>query len=171
MRDYFDSPTVRGFLEEVLEDEVSFRMTGVRWSTVDSDPRVIWHDHYYWDPDLLSRRERFERIAFNCYLDGSSQESGPLIVSPRAFHDPAHAPSADVHAPRPEEIEVEVPPRSIVFMDSALYHCARTGMSANLRTMWGGQAQARSCTRAHPEDTDGVLAAVRAWKRRHESPR
>lgn len=171
MREYYDSPTVRGFLEHALEDEVSFKMTGVRWSTLDSDPRVIWHDHFYRDPGLLARRSGFERLAFNCYLDGSTQESGPLIVSPRAFHDPLHAPSTDVRAPRPEEIEVEVPPLSIVFMDSALYHCARRGTSGDVRTMWGGQAQARSCSRAHPEDTDGALAAIQAWRRRRVSSR
>jgi hypothetical protein len=164
VREFLEAPPIRTFLEHAIEERVGFKMTGVRWSNLDSQPRIIWHDHFYWDPALLTQRRRFERVSLNCYLDGSTQAMGPLIVWPRAFHDPLHAPSVDPFAPRRGEIEVEAPPLSAVFMDSALDHCARRGTSARMRTMWGGQVQAQSCRRSHPQDTDGAWSAVQAWR-------
>jgi hypothetical protein len=164
VREFFEAPPILGFLEHAFEDQARYKMTGVRWSTLVSQPRIIWHDHYYWDPALLAQRTRFERISLNCYLEGSTREMGPLIVLPRAFRDPLHAHRDDPCAPISGEVEVEVPPLSVVFMDSALEHCARRGTSPRVRTMWGGQAQARSCRRAHPQDTDGAWSAVQAWR-------
>ena len=166
MREFFAAPSARGFLEKALEDRVAFKMTGVRWSTEESDPRMVWHDHYFWDPGLLRSRERFERMSMLCYLDGSDEETGPLIASPRGFQDPIHVLSSDPCAPRPEEVEIFAPPRSLAFMDSAVYHCARRGTRPGVRTMWGGQAQAVGCKRPHPEDTDGIGPAFRALRRR-----
>ncbi|HKC24765.1 MAG TPA: hypothetical protein VKF32_08470 [Thermoanaerobaculia bacterium] len=166
MRAFYDAAPVRGVLEQMFEDGARFPMTGVRWSTRESTPRLEWHDHYCWDPGLLRRRERFERLSFLCYIDGCDAAMGPLIASPRAFHDPLHAPSPDVYAARPEEVEIYAPPSSIVLMDSAVYHCARRGESDAMRTVWGGQAQAAHCRRYHPQTTDGLVPYLRAQRKR-----
>jgi hypothetical protein len=166
MREFFDAAPIRGVLERIFEDGVRFPMTGVRWSNRESKPRLEWHDHFCWDPRLLERRERFERLSLLCYVEGCDRAMGPLIASPRSFHDPMHAPSADVYAPRAEEVEIRAPPLSIVFMDGAVYHCARRGENVGLRTVFGGQAQAAHCRRYHPQTTDWVVPFMRAKRKR-----
>jgi hypothetical protein len=166
MRPYYDADPVRGVLERLFEDGAKFPMTGVRWSNRESKPRLEWHDHYCWEPELLATRERFERLSFLCYLEGLDGSTGPLIALPRAFRDPMHQPSADVHAPRAGEVEILAPPMSIVLMDSAVYHCARAGTRDDLRTVWGGQAQAAHCRRYHPQTTDSLVPFLRAVRKR-----
>src|SRR5262249_54536410 len=52
MRTFYDAPPVRGVLERLFEDAARFPMTGVRWSNRESKPRLEWHDHYCWEPQL-----------------------------------------------------------------------------------------------------------------------
>ncbi len=119
-----------------------------------SEPTINWHDHYSWDPKGVAGRERIERVLFGCYVNGSTPGSGPLVVYPRRFDEPAVRPHVNDFGDWPGQVVVEAPPGSAVIFDTALWHTARRGSEPGFRYLWGAHVQGWHSPKPHPEDNE-----------------
>lgn len=153
-------------LREVLGDEPRLMHSGVRVSDEKSGERLGWHEHYEWDKSAITRRTRPERVLFGCYVRGSIEETGPLIVLPRRVNDPIQPPLGGPHDDWPGQVDVIVPPGSVVIFDTALYHTARRGTKPGRRYLWGTHCQGVKETRPHREDNSSEHPLVAAYKQK-----
>ena len=93
---------------------------------------------------------------FICYLNGTEQEAGPLIVKPRAFSDPMDEVPERRFDPLEDEISLEYPPGTIVLMDAPVLHSARRSTVDEPRTIWGTHVQSERVDLPHPDDDDPI---------------
>src|SRR5688500_7384985 len=117
---YYYRPEVVEVLREVLRDEVRLTHAGARVSDENSDATISWHEHYAWDKSNVTRRDRIERVLFGCYVNGSTEGSGPLLVYPRRFNDPPDRPHEAATGDWPGQVVVDAPPGSVVIFDTML---------------------------------------------------
>ena len=95
----------------------------------------------------------------NVYVDGSTDENGPLVVFPRRISDPWAPPTAPENASGEAGWDgaqvVYMPPGSACIFDQALFHCARApfaGSSPVRRYIFGGHYTGWHNRRRHRED-------------------
>ena len=149
---YYYNPEVIDVLREVLRDDVRLTHAGARVSDESSEATISWHEHYSWDKSNVTRRDRIERVLFGCYVNGSTEEAGPLLTYPRKFNDPPDRPHEAAAGDWPGQVVVEAPPGSVVIFDTMLWHNARRGTKPGHRYLWGAHCQGWSDPRPHPED-------------------
>ena len=162
MRAFYRELPVLPFLRAALDDDFTLRRTGARISNHASQERIAWHHHHGWTAQDLAQRKRFERLSFVCYLEGTRSSHGALVIRPRAFSDPLEDAPERVFEPLREEVQLDYPAGTVVVMDAPVLHSALRGRDPGLRMICGAHAQARSVTRAHPED-DPPLIGARHW--------
>lgn len=78
-----------------------------------------------WDLQRLDHLDHFDRVLCNVYLDGSNDDDGPLVVSPRRLTDPWAPASLERQGDRPGQEVVYCPPGSAIVFDTGLFHSAR----------------------------------------------
>jgi hypothetical protein len=166
MREFYRRVPVLPFLERALEAPFEFKRTGARISGRVSHERIVWHHHHGWGAAELARRQRFERLLFICYLEGTDRAHGPLVVRPRAFTDPFEDAPAQLFQPLSGEVALEYPPGTVVVMDGPVLHSALRGAGQELRMICGAHVQSRLVERPHPEDDEVVERARVALRHR-----
>jgi hypothetical protein len=167
MGEFFGKPIVYDAMAEVLQDDVRLAHSGGSISTeVGPGDLIHWHHHYGWPlPETLAR-ERPERILCNIYVEGSSPESGPLLVIPRRLNDPV-VPLGPVDEAWPGQIAVVAPPGSAIIFDTLLWHTGKRGIRRGLRRLLpGGHYQGWYNPRPHPADNQSDSPALAQYKER-----
>jgi hypothetical protein len=160
MLGFFRHPTFVAVAEAILGASVRLAHSGSRLASEASSESIGWHHHYSWPLDGVARRAACERLLVNVYVDGSDDDTGPLIVLPRALQDAMDQPLADTHVDWPGQQVVRCPPGSAVFFDTALWHTAKRGARPGSRRLWGGHLQRLDDPRPHPED-NGAIRTLR----------
>ena len=157
IHDLFCDPTVLAIMAGVFEDDVRLMHSGSRVSDQRS-PRLGWHAHPYTaeesqiPPGDHLRGSRPVRLLCNWYVDGSTPESGPLVVLPRRYDDPLAPPALGRGEPWPGEVAVTCAPGSAVIFSIDLWHCALAGTADGRRRLFGGHFQGWNNPRPHRED-------------------
>jgi hypothetical protein len=164
MAPFFAKQVVIDTMAEIFGDEVRLAHAGARVSDEKCAERISWHNHYSWESESLTSRQRVERVLGNIYPDGTS-EAGNLVVLPRRLHDPIE-PAGGVDDAWPGQVVVEAPPGSVVIFDTALWHSAHRGTRPGLRHLFGGHYQAWNCERPHPEDNPTNVREIERYKSR-----
>jgi hypothetical protein len=152
MTPYFVRQEFVDIIGAVLRDEVRLTHTGARISDETSATNIGWHNHYSWDASAIPGRRKIERVLGGVYVDGTTRQSGPLVVLPRRYNDPLSAPAAAHDAAWPGQLEVDAPPGSGIVFDTALWHTAARGTEPGRRRLFGAHYQGWSDPRPHPED-------------------
>lgn len=175
MRQIMENACVLLFIEQAMGGAFDFRRSGARISGRTSQERIIWHHHHGWMDQKLEQRKHFDRMHFICYLNGTEQAAGPLIVKPRAFSDPMEQAPEKRFEPLEDEVSLEFPPGTILVMDAPILHSAWRSTDNKPRTIWGAHVQSKRIDLPHPDDDDQFeKVRVRArhqlfrWKVRDE---
>ena len=105
------------------------------------------------------------RVLCNVYLDGSTEENGPLVVYPRRVTDPWSPPSTHRHTEEgwSKRQVVYMPPGSACIFDSRLFHYARAppaGSAGVRRYIFGGHYTGWHNSRRHREDNFHRLSST-----------
>ena len=158
-------PLIIETLRELFDDEVRLVHNGARMSSENSVARLSWHHHYSWDEAEVVGRARPTRALAGFYLDGTAPEVGPFIALPRAVGEPIGAPRAALEEAWPGEVEVIMPPGSLVLFDTALWHAAKAGTQSGMRRTFGAHYQGWSNPRSHPEDNECEGPQIAQFKR------
>jgi hypothetical protein len=154
----FCDPTVLGIMAALFEDEVRLMHSGSRVTDACHTTRLGWHSHPFTKEESETafgdprRGTRPQRVLCNWYVDGSTEESGPLLAYPRRFDDPVAPPFPDRNASWPGEAAVVCPPGSAVIFSIDLWHAALPGTAGGRRRLFGGHFQGRNNSRPHRED-------------------
>jgi hypothetical protein len=158
-------------LAEVLRDDARLARTGARITDESSAASLAhWHNHFHWGAESLRTRTRIERVLALAYPDGTEDDVGNLVGLPRALNEPMQ--KVDPGADRlPGEVVLRVPPGSVVIIDTAFWHSARRGNRPGRRHILGGQYQAWSLDRPHPDDAAVDTEEIAAAKARSETLR
>lgn len=160
MAPYYLKTEILELLALVLQDEVQLSHSG---ALICDETRDFcdWHYHLnsehrseevMWNLDRQDHLDYFARVLCNIYLDGSNDDVGPLIVSPRRLTDPWAPASLERLGDWPGQTIVHCPPGSAVIFDIALFHAARPPQKPGRRFLWGGHYQGRHNTTPHRED-------------------
>jgi hypothetical protein len=116
-------------------------------------PFFPWYTHIGGQDDTHLRlrgrwptMDRPLRVGTLMYLDGLTDEDGPLLLSPRSTGS-STAPAHDPETPRwPGAVRVRVPPGSLVVMDECTWHTALQKTSPGLRILVGCNFAAAAAT-------------------------
>ena len=162
-------PLIVDTLAAVLQDDVHLVHAGARVSNEASYPRLHWHQHYGWDESEVPGRPRPTRALAGFYVDGTSDESGPLIILPRRFDEPIGPMRGGEFEAWPGEVEINLAPGSISIFDTTLWHAAKTGTKPGLRRLFGAHFQGWSNPRPHIEDNPCNVPEIEEYK--HREPR
>ena len=120
-----------------------------------------WHNHDGEDLDAaatwsLGRSKALgfvDRLLCNVYVDGSTDENGPLVVWPRKLADPWAPPTLQQDGDWEGQTVVRMPPGSAVVFDQALFHSARPPTARSVRRyIFGGHYTGWHNRRRHRED-------------------
>jgi len=141
--------------------DVRFEMASIMFSN-ESRPFVRWHTHTAGFSETDGNTERgwpsfdaLERITVIGYLNELTEESGELLLYPRAVSDPTAPPFDQREQHWPGELVVRCPRGSIVLLDQATWHAVRPQRRPGMRILVGGLfASARTPT---PEWYDRTL--------------
>ena len=94
-----------------------------------------------------------DRLLCNVYVDGSTDENGPLVVWPRRLADPWAPPTLQQDGDWEGQTVVRMPPGSAVVFDQALFHSARPPTARSVRRyIFGGHYTGWHNRRRHRED-------------------
>lgn len=130
-----------------------------------SRPFFSWHSHLngvdtgeYERVDSWPPMESPERVLALLYLDDLNDDTGPLLLQPRALGDPTRPP-ADLYAPNwPGQLEVRVPRGSVVVLEQCTWHAAQPRSTPGLRMLAASYFRAARVTR--PDWADPRLASL-----------
>ena len=160
MAPYYLKNEILDLLALVLQDEVRLAHSGALLCDETRD-FCDWHYHLntehrseevMWDLQRLDHLGHFDRVLCNVYLDGSNDDVGPLVVSPRRLTDPWAPASLQRQGDWPGQEVVYCPPGSAIVFDTGLFHSARRPQKPGRRFLWGGHYQGHHNTVPHRED-------------------
>ncbi len=117
-----------------------------------------------WSPHRTKSLGHISRVLCNVYLDGSTDENGPLVVYPRHITEPWAPPSLHRHSEQGWNKcrVVYMPPGSACIFDSCLFHYARApaGTAGVRRYIFGGHYTGWHNRRRHREDNFHRLSST-----------
>ena len=117
-----------------------------------------------WSPHRTKSLDHISRVLCNVYIDGSTEENGPLVVYPRRMTDPWSPPSLHKHTEEgwSQRQVVHMPPGSACIFDSCLFHYARSPATTVgvRRYIFGGHYTGWHNRRRHREDNFHRLSST-----------
>ncbi|HJL19315.1 MAG TPA: phytanoyl-CoA dioxygenase family protein [Sandaracinaceae bacterium LLY-WYZ-13_1] len=124
-------PEAVSVVREVLGDDAHVELVG-GVVTDETRPFYEWHNHIGGIDDEAIRHgggapARFpspQRITHIVYLDGLSEDTGPLLVYPRAATDPTAPPHPIAQERWEGAVRVTCPPGSVVLLEQCTWHAA-----------------------------------------------
>lgn len=118
-----------------------------------------------WSPHRTKSLDHVSRVLCNVYLDGSTDENGPLVVYPRRVTDPWLPASPHKHTEQgwSKRQVVYMPPGSACIFDACLFHYARppAATSGLRRYIFGGHYTGWHNRRRHREDNFHQISSTR----------
>jgi hypothetical protein len=107
----------------------------------DERPFFPWHAHMggvdnvvYRKGGVFPRYAEPERITGLIYLDDLTEETGTLLVAPRAMDDPTAPPHDPNQEDWPEQVELACRRGTVVLLDQSTWHAARPMRRKGLRS-------------------------------------
>jgi ectoine hydroxylase-related dioxygenase (phytanoyl-CoA dioxygenase family) len=172
MARFYLKPEIIEVLRHVLQDDVNLAHTGALLQD-ETREACQWHSHdgrdmhsnVTWSPSRAKSLDHVSRVLCNVYVDGSTDENGPLVVYPRKLADPWAPPSQNQHSEEGWDGKhvVYMPPGSACIFDACMFHSARPPAATAghvRRCIFGGHYTGWHNRRRHREDNFYQLSST-----------
>jgi hypothetical protein len=159
MARFYANPVVIDALRDVLQDAPRLAHSGGLMSDATRN-FTEWHYHrsdivdekVVWNLNRAERPNGIERVLGNVYIDGSSDEMGPLLLYPRRAGERLAPPFLDKFSDWPGQVVVHCAPGSMLIFDQSVFHAARSAKAGLTRRIFGGHYQGWNNPAPHRED-------------------
>lgn len=170
---FYNRAEVIDALRNVFQDEPRLAHSGGLMS--DSSRKFTeWHYHRSdsveasaWNPHRAERPATIERVLGNIYVDGSSDEMGPLLLYPRRIDDVLAPPHQERFGDWEGQRVIHCAPGSMIIFDQNVWHAARPAKCAKRRHLFGGHYQGWNNPIPHREDNSYGGEELRHYKEQY----
>lgn len=152
LSDAYFHPQILSVFRETLGERARLDATGGCIADENRNPVLAWHNHIGGVDDHMKRPIDFEtldpdrvrRLVMLVYLDGLTEERGPLLIHPRKLADPPlECPSHDEHVlDREGNIVVTCPPGTAILLEERTWHAAFAPTLVGYRCFLGAMVTA-----------------------------